>query len=132
MPRLRRCGGDANVLDQAAPGALRAQSRQDAKLQAADHGAVTILRDHELDMRIVFERLERPKIANRQRLFDPFARAAERIVGQHRHDDADVVAAGAPECDRGTRGHDDSVRFQRAGASPSDRSVSPIQRRTAA
>ncbi len=31
--------GDANVLDQAARGALRAQSRQDAELQAADNRA---------------------------------------------------------------------------------------------
>src|SRR6266478_7872199 len=37
-------GGDANILDQAARGALRAQPRQDAELQAADDGACTILR----------------------------------------------------------------------------------------
>ena len=41
--------------------------------------------------------LERPEIGRRQRVFDPFARAAERIVRQHRHDRADVVAAGAPD-----------------------------------
>src|ERR1700732_3017084 len=42
--------GDANVFDQAARGALRAQSGQNAELQAADHGAVGVLRYHELDM----------------------------------------------------------------------------------
>src|SRR5260370_41232946 len=52
--------GDANVLDQGARGALRAQSRQDAELQAADDGAFTILRDHEPDIRIMAQRVERP------------------------------------------------------------------------
>src|SRR6202165_4501111 len=47
--------GDANVLDQAARGALRTQSRQDAELQAADDGAFTILREHELYIRIMVE-----------------------------------------------------------------------------
>src|ERR1700716_3368024 len=60
--------GDANVLDQAARGALRAQSGQDAELQAADHATVVILRHHELDIRITFECLERPEIARRQRV----------------------------------------------------------------
>ena len=46
-PAAAALGGDANVLDQAARGALRAQSRQDAELQAADHGAVTIFGDGE-------------------------------------------------------------------------------------
>src|SRR5665647_1660081 len=59
-------GGDANVLDQRARGALRTQSRQDAKLQAADHGAV-LLGDHQLDVRIVLDRLERAEIGWRQR-----------------------------------------------------------------
>ena len=57
-------------------------------------------RDHELDVRIVVERLERPEIGRRQRVFDPFARAAERIVRQHADDDADVVAAGAADGNR--------------------------------
>ena len=51
--------GDANVLDQSARGALRTQPRQDAKLQATDHRAVTILRDHELNIGITLDRLER-------------------------------------------------------------------------
>src|SRR5450432_2258508 len=42
--------GDANVLDQAARGALRAYSRQDAELQAADYGAVSVLRYHKPDI----------------------------------------------------------------------------------
>src|ERR1700687_4026796 len=50
--------GDANVFDQPARGTLRAQSRQDAKLQATDDGAVSILRDHELDVGVIFDRLE--------------------------------------------------------------------------
>src|SRR5713226_5435645 len=54
--------GDANVLDQAARGALRAQSRQDAELQAADDGAVIVFRDHELDVLIAIDPFERPKI----------------------------------------------------------------------
>ena len=78
-------GGDANVLDQGARGALRTQPGQDAKLQAADHGAA-LLGDHELDVRILLDRLERPEIGRRQRIFDPFTPAAERIVRQHRHD----------------------------------------------
>src|SRR5260370_20227667 len=89
--------GDANILDQAARGTLRAQSRQDAKLQAADDGPVSILRDHELDVWIAFDRLECPEIGRRQRVFDPFARAAERIVREHFHNDAGVSATGAPD-----------------------------------
>src|SRR3979490_2761544 len=46
--------GDANILDQHARGALRAQSGQDAELQAAYDGAVFIFRDHELDMGRLF------------------------------------------------------------------------------
>src|SRR5260370_36320022 len=98
--------GDANVLDQAARGALRTQSRQDAELQAADDGAFTILRDHELDIRIMVERFERPEIGRWQRLVEPFARAAKRIRRQHPDDDADVVATSAPDRNRGRRGHE--------------------------
>ena len=100
MPRLRQCDGDAHVLDQAARGALRAQSRQDAELQAADDCALAVFRDHELDVRIALDRLERLEIGWRQRILDPLARAAERIVRQHRHDGADVIAAGAADGDR--------------------------------
>src|SRR5450432_1143370 len=63
--------GDANVLDQAARGALRAYSRQDAELQAADYGAVSVLRYHKPDIRIAVERLKRLEIARRQRVFEP-------------------------------------------------------------
>src|SRR3978361_1198302 len=52
--------GDANVFDQAARGALRAQPRQDAELQAAYNDTVSPLRHHELDMRIMLKRFERP------------------------------------------------------------------------
>ena len=91
--------GDADVLDQAARGALRAQSRQDAELKAADDGTVTILRDHKPDMRIMVDRLERSEIARRQWLLDPFAAAAERIIRQHPDDGLDVAAAGAADRD---------------------------------
>src|SRR6478609_3965063 len=59
-------GGDANVLDQAARGALRTQSRQDAELQATDDGALPVLRYHKVDIRIGLERLECPEIGRRQ------------------------------------------------------------------
>src|SRR5216684_6541658 len=55
--------GDANILDQGSRRPLRAQSGQDAELQAADHDAVFIFRDHELDMGRLFERFECPEIA---------------------------------------------------------------------
>ena len=55
-------GGDANVLDQGARGALRAQSRQNAELQAADHRAFAILGDHKLDVGIAIDPFERRKI----------------------------------------------------------------------
>src|ERR1700704_3321057 len=93
--------GDADVLEQAARGALRAQSRQDAELQAADPRALALFRDHQLDIWSLSERLEREEIGRRQRVLEPFARAAERIVRQHRHDDADIAAARAPNRNRG-------------------------------
>src|ERR1700737_469025 len=97
-PAAAAMRGDADVLDQAARGALRAQSRQDAELQAADHRSA-LLRDHQLDIGSLFERLDAPEIAWRQRLFEPFARAAERIVHEHPHDDTDVVATRRPHGD---------------------------------
>ena len=92
-------GSDADILDQAARGALRAQSGQDAELQAADHHPA-LLRDNELDIFIAIDSLERREIRRRQRILDPLARAAERVVGQHGNDGADVVAAGAANGDR--------------------------------
>ena len=99
MPRLRRLEVDADVLDQAARGALRTQSRQDAELQAADHRPA-LLRDHELDVRIAIDRLERLEIGFRQRFLDPLARAAERVVRQHADDGTDVAAPGTANGDR--------------------------------
>src|SRR3981189_2135309 len=72
--------GDADVLEQAARGALRTQSRQDAELQAAHHGAVPIFGDHELNIWVLFERVHRAEIGRGWGVFEPFARAAERIV----------------------------------------------------
>jgi hypothetical protein len=50
------------------------------------------------------EGVERSEIGRRQRIFQPLAAAAERIVGQHSHDDTDIAAAGTPDGDRGNRG----------------------------
>src|SRR5712664_1692181 len=55
-------GGDTDIFDQAARGALRTQPRQDAELQAADDSAVIVLRDHELDVLIAVDPFERPEI----------------------------------------------------------------------
>src|SRR5512135_2716511 len=55
--------GDANVLDQATRGALRAEARQDAQFQAAHDGTVNVLGDHELDARVAVDGLERFEIA---------------------------------------------------------------------
>ena len=52
------------------------------------------------------EPLERLEIGLRQRIFEPLARAAERIVRQHGDDGADVVAAGAADGDLRNRSHD--------------------------
>ena len=91
--------GDADILEQAARGALRAQSRQDAELQAADDGALVILGDHELEVRVALYPLERVEIGLRQRLFKPFPLPPERIVRQQGNDNADVVAAGTTDGD---------------------------------
>jgi len=91
--------GDADILDQAARGALRTQPRQDAELQAADDDALPVLRDNELDIRIVCEPLERREIGLRQRVLDPLAGAAEWIVRQHGDNDADILAARGADGD---------------------------------
>ena len=62
-------GGDAHVLDQAARGALRADPGQDAKLQATDHRPA-LFRDHEVNILVAIDGLERPEIARRQRILD--------------------------------------------------------------
>ena len=82
-----------------ARGALRTQPRQDAELQAADHGALAVLGNDEEDIRIACEPIERRKIGLRQRVFDPLTGAAERIVRQHGDDDADILAAGTTDGD---------------------------------
>src|SRR6476469_9422480 len=51
-------GGDAHVLDQAARGALRAQARHDAELQAADDFAVSVLGNHELEAFVAIDLFE--------------------------------------------------------------------------
>jgi hypothetical protein len=91
--------GNTDVLDQAAPRSLPTQSRQDAKLQAADDGAIIAFRHHQLDVVVGFERLERCELSRRQRICDTFAAAAERNVGQHGDNIGDVVAPGRPDSD---------------------------------
>jgi hypothetical protein len=92
--------GDTNILNQATRSALRAQSRYNAKLQASDDRTIAIFRDHKLDVGSSFERFECLKVSRRQRIFDPLASTAERIVREHRHNDADVVAACGSDGDR--------------------------------
>jgi len=132
MPRLRQWVATRTSFDEAARGALRTEPRQDAELQTANDSAVIVLRNHELDVLIAVDPFERPEIRRRQRVFEPFARAAERIVRQHPHNDIDVFTVGAPDGDRDVRSHGHSGQSQRAGGRPRDFSVSPIQRRTAA
>src|ERR1700756_1704565 len=57
--------GDADVLDQTARGALRAQARQDAKLQAADAGP-RLFRDNQRDIRVTLEACEGLVVRRRQ------------------------------------------------------------------
>src|ERR1700754_5346433 len=108
-------GGDADVLDQAARRPLRAQPWQDAKLQAADDTA-RLLRDHQLDIGIALDPLEGVEIELRQRLLQPFARAAKMIVGEHCNDGDDIVAARTTDGYRIVRVHA-HVRY-RAGERP--------------
>jgi hypothetical protein len=65
MPRLRQRLATRTFFDQAARGALRAQPRQNAELQAADHGALAVLGNDELDIRVAVEPLERREIGLR-------------------------------------------------------------------
>jgi hypothetical protein len=122
---------DANVFDQAARDTLRAQSRQDAELQTTDHNPLAVFRNHELDIRVAIDRLERQEIRFRQGIFEALAAAAERIVRQHPHDRQNVVATGAPDGNREISAMVVPVS-QHAGGKPKNVSASPIQRRTAA
>ena len=90
-------GGDADILDQAARGALRAQARHNAELEAADHPPRIVLGDDQREVAITLDLVERGKIAIRQRLFEPLARAAKMVIGQHRDDSRDVVATCAAD-----------------------------------
>ena len=89
-------GSDADILDQAARGALRAQARQDAELQAADDAA----RASSATMSWMFgsrSAARRRRNRRRQRLLEPLAGAAEMIVGEHRHDGSDVARGARDE-----------------------------------
>src|SRR4051812_23066899 len=90
-------GSNADVFEQTPPAALRAETRQDRELQAADHRALA-LGNHELDILIALDPRECLVIGRRQRVFYALACAPEMIVGEHRHDRSNVLAA------RGTNG----------------------------
>src|SRR3954451_12679786 len=90
-------GSNADVFEQTPPAALRAETRQDRELQAADHPALA-LRNHELDILIALDPRECLVIGRRQRVFYALACAPEMIVGEHRHDRSNILAA------RGTNG----------------------------
>ena len=87
-PFARRCRGCGNALAtrtssiraREAPCELSPGRMQSCRQPTT---APSLLRDHELDIRIAVERLECPEIGRRQRILDPFAPAAERIVRQH-------------------------------------------------
>src|SRR3954451_19410985 len=99
-----RC--DADVLDQRARSALRTQSRQETKLQATDHGAALVFRDHQVDIWMAGDAVESLAITWRERIPHPLAAAAKRVVGQHCHDGRDIAAAGRPDRDTRTSAHD--------------------------
>src|SRR5260370_17720566 len=84
-----------------------------------------MFRDNERDMGHLFERRECRKIARRQRVFEPFARAAERIIRQHPHDGIDVVAAGAADKNRRNRRQGSSLYSQPPAIYPKDLSGVP-------
>ena len=58
-----------------------------------------LLRHDELDVRIAVQPFERVVIKCRQRIFEPLAGTAEMIVGKHRDNGGDVVAARGTEGD---------------------------------
>src|SRR4051812_978165 len=122
-------GGDADILEQASDAALRADAGQDRELQAADHPALA-LGDHELEILIALDPLERHVIDRRQRLLHPLAGAPEVIVSEHGDDRGDVLAARGADGD-GLIVHAKNSATQRAGGKPRKASASPIQRRIA-
>src|SRR3954468_5289116 len=90
-------GSNADVFEQTAQAALRAETRQDRELQAADHPALA-LGNHELDILIALDPRECLVIGRMQRVVYALACAPEMIVGEHRHNRSNILAA------RGTNG----------------------------
>ena len=93
-----RC--DADVLEQAAAAALGADASQHRELQAADDSFFPVDGDDELQIGIAFDPLECLIIALRQRILDPLAGTAERIIRQHADDGGNILAARATNRDR--------------------------------
>jgi hypothetical protein len=91
MPRLRQCLATRTS-------SIR-PSEVPCELSPADHGALPVLGDDELNIRVACELLERREIGLRQRVFDPLASTPERIVRQHGDDGSDILAAGAADGD---------------------------------
>ena len=120
MPRLRQCAATrtSSIRPREAPCELRPGRMQSCRQPTTAPSPSSATTSWIFGSRS--SRLERPEIGRRQRILEPFARAAERIVRQHRHDGADIVAAGAPDGDGGNRGHECSSRSQRAGGRPSE------------
>ncbi|MCP1992113.1 hypothetical protein J2R79_007003 [Bradyrhizobium sp. USDA 4539] len=68
-------------------------------MQTADDDAVPVDGDDELQIGIALDPREGLVIALRQRILDPLARTAERIVRKHADDGGDVFAASAADRD---------------------------------
>jgi hypothetical protein len=101
---------DPDILDQGALGALEAQARDHRHLQIAEHRAVVRLRHHEDVARIARDCRERRLIGRGQGILDPFARAAEMIVGEQADDRRQIAASCRP--------HDDGLRVDHPGPPP--------------
>jgi hypothetical protein len=86
MPRLRHCL------------ATRTSSSRPREAPC-ELCALTVFRDHELDVRVAIDRLEGLEIGLRQWIFETLSRTAERIVRQHRNNDADIITARATNGD---------------------------------
>ena len=99
MPRLRQCLATrtSSIRPREAPCELSPGRMQSCRQPTTAPSPV--LGDDELNVRIAVDRFERREIGLRQRVLDPLAGAAERIVRQHGDDDADILAAGTADGD---------------------------------
>ena len=137
-PSARRCRGCGNAWRRGHPRSGRARrpaSSSPAGCRAAGsrRRRRRVLRDHELDVRIAVDLFERLEIGRRQRIFEPLAR---RRRADRRPASPRWCATSSRRARRMVTEEISAMMFprksQRAGGRPSDRSASPIQRRTAA